>query len=99
MVLLTAATSNSAQYLVSGGGFGGMSGVDYGLFAYIWAKGHFSPEEGMGMPRETAIWLIGWYVLCFTGLVGDIANTAHTLGLITGAGLALVPVAWKNVTR
>ena len=28
--------------------------------------------------------LLIWFVVCFTGLVGNIANAAHTLGLIVG---------------
>src|SRR5205814_9740200 len=46
MVLLVAIPSNIAQYMTAGPWFGGMSGVVYGLFGYIWMKGKFSPHEG-----------------------------------------------------
>lgn len=93
-VLLLAVTSNVAQYLVgtwtdgAGMTFGGMSGVGYGLFGYVWIKGLFDPDDGLGTARETAVFFLVWMVLCSTGLVGPIANTAHTVGLIGGILLA-----------
>ena len=38
--------SNTAQYLVTGAGFGGMSGVVYGLFGYVWVKSRREPCRG-----------------------------------------------------
>jgi membrane associated rhomboid family serine protease len=28
--------------------------------------------------------MIGWYFLCLTGVMGNIANTAHTIGALIG---------------
>lgn len=62
----------------------GMSGVVYGLFAYLWVRGRLDPSFGYGIDRRVAMWMLGWYVLCFfPGL--RIANGAHTAGLVLGA--------------
>lgn len=84
-ILLAAVISNMGQYLLSGPGFGGMSGVNYALFGYIWIRGNSDPHFGLQLDQGTIAMLLIWFVICFTGLVGNIANTAHTLGLIVGA--------------
>lgn len=84
-VLLTAAASNLGQYLVSGPGFGGMSGVNYALFGYLWIRGRQDPGFGVRLDQTMVVMMIVWFVLCFTGLLGNIANTAHGVGLAAGA--------------
>jgi rhomboid protease GlpG len=87
MVLIMGISSNIGQYLMTGPAFGGMSGVVYGLLGYIWIRGRFDPRAGYRL-RQDIVYLMGiWYLLCFTGLIGAIANTAHTVGLVVG-------VAW-----
>ncbi len=76
--------SNICQYYVDGPRFGGMSGVIYGLFGYIWMQQKFNPKFGLFLEKQVIIIVIVWYVLCFTGWVGPIANTAHTIGLVLG---------------
>jgi len=86
MVLVISGVSNTAQYLFTGSPFfGGMSGVVYGLFGYIWIRRRYDPGCGLVMPGQTVIWMIGFYVLCWTGAVGPVANVAHTGGLVVGA--------------
>jgi GlpG protein len=84
MVLVIGVVSNFLQFVASGPWAGGMSGVVYGLFGYVWMKGRYSPHEGMALHPHTVIYMVAWFVLCFTGLVGAIANTAHAVGLIMG---------------
>jgi GlpG protein len=86
MVLVLSGVSNSAQFLIRGSpAFGGMSGVVYGLFAYIWIRGRFDPASGYGINQTAVYWMVGFYVLCWTGFVGPVANVAHTAGLVLGA--------------
>jgi GlpG protein len=81
-----------AQYLVSGPGYvGGMSGVVYGLAGYVWMRGKYDRASGLYLDRQSVQWLLVWLVVCFTGAVGHVANTAHVAGLIIG-------VVWGRVS-
>ncbi len=84
LVLAISAVSNVAQYFVSGPVFGGMSGVVYGLLGYIWIRGKFDPGSGLFLHKSTVTMMIIWFFLCYTGLLGSIANTAHAVGLVMG---------------
>lgn len=89
-VLATAAFSHVLEYAVSGPTkFGGMSGVVYGLFAFIWIRGHLDPSFPYRMPQQLATFMLIWLGLGFTGWVGPIANWVHTGGLISGAAWAV----------
>lgn len=83
-VVIVAALSNTGQYLMSGPGFGGLSGVIYGLLGYIWIKGKFDPNSDLALPSQTVTMMITWYFLCLFGFMGNIANTAHTVGALAG---------------
>jgi GlpG protein len=84
LVLVIAGVSNVAQYFVSGPGFGGMSGVVYGLLGYIWMQGRFNPASRLSLEPQTVTFMIVWFFVCLFGLVGNIANTVHAVGLILG---------------
>ena len=90
LVLLSALASNVAEFAYEAlrsplpGWFGGMSGVVYALFGYVWMKGRFEPEQGMILHRQTVQLMIFWLLLCMTGVIGPIANVAHVVGLIVG---------------
>jgi GlpG protein len=83
-VLGSAAISNWAQYELSGPRFGGMSGVNYALFGFGWMYTRFGPPGGYSVTRTDAAWMVGWLVLCATGMIGPIANGAHAMGLVCG---------------
>jgi GlpG protein len=85
LVLVIAATSNAAQFYVGGSPvFGGMSGVVYGLLGYVWMRGKFDAGSGFFLHPTTVTMMLVWLVLCYTGLLGHIANTVHTVGLLMG---------------
>jgi GlpG protein len=84
LVLVLGVCSNLAQFYMSGPDFGGMSGVVYGLLGYIWIRGKLDPGSGLYL-HPTTVWvMIAWFVLCFSGALGHIANTAHAVGLGLG---------------
>ena len=92
-VVTVGVASNLAQYLVGGSPFfGGMSGVVYGLLGYIWMQGKYNPRFGYALHLHIVAMMLIWYVLCWTGLLGPIANWAHTGGLVIG-------VAWGFFDR
>ncbi len=99
LVLVSAVVSNVAQSIASGPTFGGMSGVVYALFGYIWMKGKFEPWEGLGVPPNTVTVMLVWLAICYTGLVGPIANTAHVVGLVVGALIGGGPGFWGRARR
>lgn len=80
-----AVSSNLGQYFVSGSGFGGMSGVVYGWFGYVWLRAYFDPASGFRVPRQLVLWMLGWFVACLVGIIPHVANTAHGIGLAVGA--------------
>jgi len=84
LVLVFAGASNIAQYVQSGPIFGGMSGVVYGLFGYMWMQSKFNPASGLSLQPQTVTMMIAWFFLCLTGLMGPIANTAHAVGGVAG---------------
>ncbi len=94
LVLVSAVASNVGECLIELQSrdvvlFGGMSGVAYALFGYLWMKGWAHPEEGLGVNDNTVIMMIVWFLLCFTKMLGPVANAAHGVGLALGMGLGL----------
>jgi GlpG protein len=84
LVIATGVLSNFGQALWGTPLFGGMSGVNYALLGFVWIRGRYDPASGMELHKSTVQSMLVWYVLCFTGLLGHIANTAHTVGLLAG---------------
>ena len=92
LVLVTSAGSNLGEYWIGHTAvFGGMSGVLYALVGYIWMRGKFDPGSGLFLHPTTVTMMLVWLVVCYTGYVGPIANTAHVVGLAMG-------MAWGYLT-
>lgn len=95
LTALIGVASNLGQYVVDGPWFGGMSGVIYGYFGYLWMQGKFNPRFGLRLNPTVVYLLLGWLALCWSGILDwlfniQVANTAHTAGLISGIILAFV---------
>ncbi|HVY69587.1 MAG TPA: rhomboid family intramembrane serine protease [Verrucomicrobiae bacterium] len=84
LILVISGVSNVAQYIHVGPDFGGMSGVTYGLFGYIWIRAKYDPGCGLWLHPTTVTMMLIWFAVCFTGFVGHIANTVHAAGLLVG---------------
>lgn len=91
IVLVSAVASNLAQCWWSGPFAGGMSGVGYALFGYLWMKSRFQPHEGLVMHRTVIYLFIGWLFFCMTGWIGPIGNAAHVTGLVVGVLMGYLP--------
>jgi len=109
LVLVIAVGSNVAEYYMTWSMdrrlypvfqpsplFGGMSGVLYGLFGYMWMKSRFEPELGLEMPRETVLIMLVWLLVCLWGFLGPIANIAHISGLLLGQLIGSAPLLWRR---
>jgi GlpG protein len=106
LILVTAVVSNVAQYYLTitwkdGGllvqsdpAFGGMSGVLYGLFGYLWMKSRYAPALGLTLNPRIVVLLIAWLFVCMSGVIGPVANTAHMAGLIVGVVIGAAPHFW-----
>lgn len=97
-VFISAALTNTAQYLVSGPNFIGFSGVICAMLSFIWMRQIDAPWEGYQLQRSTfnfmMLFIFGMFALqslaflleAFTGqtISTFIANTAHIAGLGCG---------------
>ena len=84
LIGVIAILSNLAQFYWDGPGFGGLSGVVYGLLAYIWVQGKLNPRFGLELHQHIVYMMLIWFFVCWSGLIGNIANMAHTIGLLSG---------------
>jgi GlpG protein len=94
LTLLIASISNVAQFLVTHAPlFGGLSGVAYGLFAYVVARGRFDPAPVWQVNPSFSVGVVIMLVTMSSGVTEwfglHIANTAHWVGLSVGALAAL----------
>lgn len=76
---------------------GGLSGVIYGMFGYVWMKMTFDRNCGFFMTPFTIMILVGWLFFCmFFGneILGEgsrVGNWAHGVGLIAGLIIGYFP--------
>lgn len=109
LLLFIAIPANLAQYYLGNvrlddwrielGGrslyFGGLSGVVFGLFGFIWIKSIYHPASGYEMSRGTSTLLIVWLFLCMIpGVIGEVANAAHLAGLALGMLAGYASARW-----
>jgi GlpG protein len=97
LVFGSAVVSNLAQYWVAGPYAGGMSGVVYALFGYVWMKSRYQPQDGLGLQENTVFYMIAWLFLCMTGWIGNIANTAHIVGLLVGMACGIAGYGMRKL--
>lgn len=79
--------------------FGGMSGVVYGLLGYLWVFGRLNPRSELQLNPTIVILMLVWFALCWTGMLGPIANMAHTVGLLMGLLLAWIYSPNKDIRK
>jgi GlpG protein len=112
-ILVAAILSNVAQAAVAQwqhhlGLFGGMSGVGYAVFGYLWMKVKFDPAAGYQLDKLNVFIMLLWLVLCilrdyppFEGMLRGliphgVANTAHVVGLLVGMAAGYLPLLVKR---
>lgn len=97
LFLFASVLSNLGQFLVSGPNFGGLSGVVYAVVGYVWWASWLAPEKGLIISKPTIGFLLVWLLLGFIELLPiNMANTAHSVGLISGCLLAWLKFAKRK---
>jgi GlpG protein len=95
ITLLIAMISNVVQaYFSAGAIFGGLSGVVYGLFSYVWLTGRLDKKSKVRLPDVlfaiiTVLMLLSPLGIFDIMVNAEIADAAHISGFITGAFLAI----------
>ena len=91
LLLVISVSSHVVFYLVAGPMFLGMSGVNYGLLAYIWAMERFSSQH-RSLDGQASKFFVFWYCLCLVlTLIGmPVANTIHGVGGLAGLVLGVI---------
>ena len=96
LVAVIGVGSNLGQYFYSGPGFGGMSGVLYGLLGYTWLRGQCDPASGLHLSPSTLAMMLIWFFLCLTEIIPGAANACHAVGLLMGMVIGAAPVVTRK---
>lgn len=89
-VFITGALSNYAQLLWAGPSFGGMSGVNYALFGFLWMRSKHDRFLAWALPPSIVQTMLIWFFVCAIGLIPGVANMAHGAGLVLGMAWGFV---------
>lgn len=93
---LTSVLSNAGQLLWSQQYmFGGLSGAVYGLLGYCFILELDKKKSRYNLPEALYLFMFIWLLVGFTGILnifgfGNIANTAHLVGMIAGFIIGLI---------
>jgi len=99
LVVVTGIGSNLGQAWFFGPDFGGMSGVLYGLFGFIWMRGKLDPASGLRLNKPDIVMMVGWFFLCLIGIIPHVANGAHGFGLALGMIWGAAPPLLKKLFK
>lgn len=100
IALLSGIVSNIAQYYQTGPVFGGLSGVVYAIISYAWLWDRLTDNKLAVVSNGLMGFMIIWLVLGYSGMLsqlgfGQIANTAHLAGLISGIFAVGIIRLWR----
>jgi GlpG protein len=94
LVLVIAGVSDYGQFLITNDYAvphgGGMSGVNYGLFGFLWMRSRFDRFATWKLNPLIIQTMLFWFLLCFTPLIPNVANGAHFAGLALGMAWGVV---------
>ena len=96
LFLISGLSSNLGQYFITGDYlFGGLSGAVYGLLGYCFILDLDNRGQRYDLPNALYIFMFIWLLIGFTGMLkifgfGNVANTAHLVGMIAGFILGII---------
>ena len=94
--ILTGILSNAGQFFWTQQYlFGGLSGSVYGLLVYCFIIELDGRHGRYGLPEALYLFMFIWLLVGFTGVLsffgfGNVANTAHLVGMIAGFIIGLI---------
>jgi len=94
--ILTGILSNAGQFFWTQQYlFGGLSGSVYGLLGYCFIIELDGRHGRYGLPEALYLFMFIWLLVGFTGVLnffgfGNVANTAHLVGMIAGFIIGLI---------
>jgi GlpG protein len=94
--ILTGILSNAGQFFWTQQYlFGGLSGAIYGLLGYCFIIELDGRHGRYGLPEALYLFMFIWLLVGFTGVLsffgfGNVANTAHLVGMIAGFIIGLI---------
>ena len=94
--ILTGILSNTGQFFWTQQYlFGGLSGSVYGLLGYCFIIELDGRHGRYGLPEALYLFMFIWLLVGFTGVLsffgfGNVANTAHLVGMIAGFIIGLI---------
>ena len=94
--ILTGILSNAGQFFWTQQYlFGGLSGSVYGLLGYCFIIELDGHHGRYGLPEALYLFMFIWLLVGFTGVLsffgfGNVANTAHLVGMIAGFIIGLI---------
>ena len=100
LIVVVALFSNTAQFLYGGTiYFGGMSGVVYGLFGYIWMWQMIDPAKRLSLPGVLVFFLLLSLVIMTAMNIDFIADEAHIGGLAAGIICGIAAALFSRLRR
>jgi GlpG protein len=88
--------SNLLQFYWAGPAFGGMSGVVYAIFGYIWLSGYLRISAFQLDDIYVTMFFI-WLMLGLFGMVAHVAHGAHLGGMAFGLAWCWIPYALRQI--
>jgi GlpG protein len=65
-------------------------------------QSRYVPNSGFFMPPNIVMLMLVWMAICYSGAlesIVNVANTAHTAGLVVGMVAGYAPKLWRDLTR
>jgi len=87
---LSALLSNAAEFIIVDERFGGISGVNFALFGFIFIYHQFKPQDQLFINLEFSIMVFVYLLLTATDWIGDYSFVSHLSGLLVGLVFGLI---------
>jgi len=84
LFLVAAVISNMAEFLIVDEKFGGISGVNFALFGFIFIYHRLKPNGALFINSEFSIAVLVFLLLTATDWIGDYSFISHLAGLLVG---------------